>query len=170
MNPRILKKLSARAAPLLPILGDHREQFRAEKDANFHGVLMPGRQHWRRSRCHASYIPTNHWGTPRGMPRRYETRAGRPMVMRPPSHPLRGTVMVGATSGGEQPEWDEETAYESLLGMVWGFFLEWSDADETFYCTRCLRTPREVFAAAREVIAADAAERAISVAAREARL
>ncbi|WP_416358186.1 hypothetical protein ACLNGM_09870 [Aureimonas phyllosphaerae] len=161
MNPRILKKLSAAAAPLLPLLGDRREQFRAESHRNYHAVFMPDRRHWERTPCHPTCVPWNRWSTPRGMPCRFVTKAGRHMLMEPPSTPLKGTIMVGAMSGGEEPEWDEETAYEALTEIVsWHFTeLDFYDEDCPVRFTRRLITPIEIFAAAREAITADKAGR-----------
>jgi len=153
MNPRILKKLSARAAPLLPILGDHREQFRADDERNYHSVFMPCREHWERSSCRPGHEPWNLWSTPRGMPRCFVTRAGRHMVMSPPSTPLPGTIMVGAMYGGEEPEWSEETAYEALRTILSFHFSGFDHEAENLFCTRRLITPTEVFAAAAEAIA-----------------
>lgn len=169
MNPRILKKLSAAAAPLLPLLGDRREQFRATLHRNYHAVFMPDRRHWDRSPCHPTHEPWNRWSTPRGMPRRFVTKAGQHMVMEPPSTPLAGTIMVGAMSYGEEPEWSEETAYEALAETVSWCFMEIGHEDDDCLVrfTRRLVTPTEIFAAAREIIAADAVERAISAARRE---
>lgn len=47
---RSLKKLSKRAVPLLLLLGDHREQFRAEKGANHTNTPILARKHWERGR------------------------------------------------------------------------------------------------------------------------
>ena len=154
MNPRILKKLSARAAPLLPLLGDHREQFRAAGgDRNYHSVFMAGHAHWDRSPCHPKHEPWNRWSTPRGMPRRFVTKAGRHMVMSPPDTPLPGTIMVGAMSGGEEPEWSEETAYEALRTSLSYHFTRYDYEEEDLFPTRRLRSPTDVFAAADEAIA-----------------
>ncbi|WAP67215.1 hypothetical protein [Jiella pelagia] len=153
MNPRILKKMSARAAPLLPLLGDRREQFRAKAHENYHGVFMPERKHWERHRCHPSYEPTNRWTTPRGAPLLYVTRAGQHMVMYPPQHPLAGTVMVGGISGYYEPEWDEQTAYEALSEAIFWRFFTHDPETETEGCSRDLSTPAAVFAAAAEVLA-----------------
>ena len=44
MNLRTLKKLSKRAAPLLPLLGDDRKQFPAERWDNYTGLLIMDRK------------------------------------------------------------------------------------------------------------------------------
>ncbi len=157
MNPRILKKLSARAAPLLLLLGDRREQFRAGTGRNYHSVFMPERTHWERHRCHPTCKPTNRWTTPRGMARRYVTRAGCHMVMEPPQHPLSGTIMVGGMSGCCEPEWNEQTAYEALEDVIFGHFFTYDVANEEEGCSRDLSTPMLVFRAAVEVVAEIAA-------------
>lgn len=155
MNPRILKKLSARAAPLLPLLGDRREQFRAERDGNYHSVFMPERDHWKRSPCHPSCEPWKRWSTPRGMSIRVVTKAGRHLIVSPPHTPLRGTIMVGGMSGYYQPEWDEETAYEALTNLLIWHFAEFDPEIEDMRFTRSLGSPREVFAAAAEALATE---------------
>lgn len=145
MNLRILKKLSARAAPYLAPLGDRRQQFLAEKHENYHGRLIKDRACWDRSRCHATY--TGH-----GDEIVFDTRSGHRVVMRPPSHPLKGTVMVGGMSGYYEPEWDEVDAWSVLDGMVRDHFCDW-DGDD-LAPTRKIRNPSDVFRCAEEMLAA----------------
>lgn len=149
MNLRILKKLSARAAPLLPLLGDNREQFRAEKADNHTGVLILARKHFERMRSPHS-APSGREGAIK-MP----ARDGRGYIaLWPPHSPRKGTLMVGATAGYYEPEWDEETAWEALMHLVYWHFMEIDkDADLAMVSTRIFRTPRDYFAAAREMIA-----------------
>lgn len=153
MNLRILKKLSKRAAPLLPLLGDTRDQFQAKKWECYVSVGACERKHWERSR--AKY-PMDLRGQIK-----YRPRDGRDwIVLRRPSHPWKGTVMVGAMSGYYEPEWGEQSAWESLCGIVWDHFTDWTyPTDETGdaewphpVCTRDLSTPTLVFAAAREIL------------------
>lgn len=146
MNLRTLKKLSKRAAPLLPLLGDTRQQFPAERWDNYTGLVIRARKHWDRSPCHPSYEP---WSD-RSI--KVTTRAGQTIAMSPPSHPLKGTVMVGAVTGYYEPEWDEQTAYEALLSIVRVEFTDWIDRDEVPPLTRRLDTPSHVFAAARDLV------------------
>ncbi len=143
MNLRVLKKLSKRAAPLLPLLGETREQFRAERGECYHGLTGFPLKDWDRSRCHPTFEGI-------GDDVVYTTRAGHKVVMREPYHPLKGTVMVGAMSGGEEPEWSEETTYGALREIVYWHFVEIDGEDVTL--TRSLRTPREVFEAAQDII------------------
>ena len=94
-----LKDLSERA---MPILRQHfgrglGEGFLAEEGDNYHGL---------RIHCDCPDVPS--YGC---------TRC---------SHPLAGTPMIGGMSCGESPEWDEETAYETLRETLW-----WSDRPET---------------------------------------
>lgn len=154
MNLRTLKKLSKRAAPLLPLLGDHRQQFPSERGDNYGIPFIGDRKHWDRSHCHPTYEGWNGWSTPRGASILYVTRAGRHMVMRPPSHPRRGTVMVGATSGYYEPEWDEETAWIALVQLVHIEFTDWSEDGAT--PLRVFNSPSEVLRAAEEMAKAAA--------------
>ena len=143
MNLRTLKKLSKRAAPLLPLLGDKREQFRADREGGHVDFIITDRKHWSRSHCHPTYEAC-------GKELVYTTRAGRRTVMRSPSDVRKGTVMVGAMSGYYEPEWSEETAYGALLNLVHVHFTDWST--ELPRPTRMLRTPREVFSAAGDMV------------------
>lgn len=157
MNLRTLKKLSKRAAALLPLLGDTRDQFPAERGDNYASVLISARKHWERSPCHPTHNPWNDYSTPRGMPIRRVTRAGRHIVIKPPSHPRKGTIMVGGMDGGEQPEWSEETAWEALRMLVWAEFTDWSKDDPV--PLREFKTPGDIFRAAAELIAERESER-----------
>jgi len=156
VNLRTLKKLSKGAARLLVQLGDTREQFPAEAGGNFHQSFIGDRKHWSRSRCRPDYEGRNGWNMPRGHEIVYTTRSGGRMVMRPPSHPRKGTVMVGAMSGGEQPEWDEQCAWSALDGMVRWHFIDIGkmmrdDCPPGEALTRDLSTPSRILAAAREM-------------------
>lgn len=144
MNLRILKKLSKRAAPLLAALGDNRPQFPAVPHDNYHGTAGFDRKHWDRTHCHPSYQA-------HGSEIVYVTRSGRHMVMREPWHPRRGTIMVGAMSGYYEPEWDEETAWDSLRNFVAAHFTDWSEPEPV--PTRKFRTPRDYLRAAADMLA-----------------
>lgn len=148
MNLRILKKLSKRAAPLLPKLGDRREQFRASGDNYIGGTMITARKHWERGRSvHADCI------------RQYEikhpARDGRGWIyMAPPDHPRKGTIMVGAVSGYYEPEWDEETAWTALDELVRCHFTDWHpDHEGTPRLLRPLNTAREILRAALDMAA-----------------
>lgn len=163
MNLRILKKLSKLSAPLLPILGDNRQQFPSERHDNYHGAFISDRKHWERGSCHPTYKGRNGWTTQRGAEIVFSTRAGRRIVMGPPCHPRKGTMMVGATSGYYETEWDEECAYIALERIVTHHFTDWDvayfegDCDELPdtrpRITRDLSTPSLIFAAAADMIA-----------------
>lgn len=156
MNLRILKKLSKRAAPYLPLLGDNRQQFPSEKDDNYHGLIIRAKKHWQRcvsvhadafSSCEGEYViaPKCRQGT------RY------PYIhVRPPSHPWPGTVMVGAMQGYYEPEWDEECAWSALHSIVTCHFTDWDavarEDDSVAWSTRRLRTPADIFRAANDII------------------
>lgn len=147
MNLRILKKLSARAAPLLPLLGDHREQFKAEHDDNYHGLLIRDRKHFDRCRSvHDEVYGELAFKTP--------ARDGRGWINHsPPSHPRKGTVMVGGMGCGDEPEWNEETAWEALSQLVFWNFVDVNGETLDVTPTRELKTPSQVFAAAADLIA-----------------
>ena len=159
MNLRILKKLSKKAAPFLPLLGDHREQFRARierGDGNFHKAFVGDRKHWERSRCHPSYEGRNSWTRRQGAEIVFSTRAGRRIVISPPDYARKGTIMVGATSGYYEPEWDEECAWVALDTLVRDRFTDFQlllDEDyEGGVLTRELTTPAQILAAAKEML------------------
>jgi hypothetical protein len=160
MNLRILKKLSKRAAPLIALLGDSRKQFPAEKWECYVSIGACDSKHWERS--HAK-CPMDRRGEIKYRPSKGDDW----IVMRRPLHPLKGTIMVGAMSGYYEPEWDEESAWESLCNIVWGHFTSWEDVTDstgdcewpTPTCTRDLSTPKLVFAAAREILADRAAQK-----------
>ncbi len=113
-------------------------------------------------RCHPTYEGRNDWTTARGAEIVFWTRAGRHIVMKPPPHPRKGTIMVGATSGYYEPEWDEECAYVALQNIVFGHFTDWDvaffdgDVDELPdtrpLITRDLSSPSLIFAAAADII------------------
>lgn len=146
MNLRTLKKLSKRAAPILPLLGDDREQFKAEPSENYTKTAIMERKHWERSGTVWRDVPK---------PRRdeicYRARSGKVIAMRMPSHPRKGTPMVGGVSGYYEPEWDEETAWDALSGMVYAHFTDWGHVDGP-KPTRAMRTPSDVFRAAADMV------------------
>ncbi|PWJ81568.1 hypothetical protein C7441_110100 [Pseudaminobacter salicylatoxidans] len=145
MNLRILKKLSKRAAPLLPLLGDDRKQFRSAKHDNYHGCYITARKHFERGRSvHADLIIQGEIKNPAADGRGW-------IYMHPPSHPRKGTIMVGAVSGYYEPEWDEECAWSALCQLVHWHFIDIDDEGEP-RPTRRLFYPSEVFAAARDMI------------------
>ena len=163
MNLRILKKLSKRAAQLLPLLGDNRKQFRAEKADSYTGLLIRDRACWERGR-------SVHGDTIRQLERKKPAADGSGWVwMAPPCHPLKGTVMVGAVSGYYEPEWDEQTAWEALQQIVYDRFTDYrcdaGDDDVIAILTRRLDSPSDIFRAARDLVeprAADLAREAVA--------
>ncbi|BBK30292.1 hypothetical protein EDC65_2262 [Stella humosa] len=148
MNLRILKKLSRRAAPLLPHLTDHRQQFRAERGENYTGLLITARKHFERTRSvHAEVWRQREFKTP--------ARDGNGWIFHaPPDHPRKGTIMVGAMSGGEESEWSEETAWEALREIVFWHYCEWDPGTDNLVPLRCLRSPSDIFRAADEMLVA----------------
>lgn len=149
MNLRVLKKLSKRAAPFLPLFGDHREQFRALKGESYHGMAGFPLKNWVRSPCHPTYEPAP-WDCERF---RKDTVDGRSIVISEPHHPLKGTIMVGGMSGYFEREWSEETAWGSLREIVRWHFTEYDKVSGDLEPTRRLDTPSQVFRAAQDMIA-----------------
>lgn len=146
MNLRILKKLSKRAAPMLPALDDHRQQFKAERGDNYTSTLVLARKNFERLRSPGpDTFGDHHIKVPA------RDGHGGFISLHPPHHPLKGTMMVGGMSGGESPEWDEETAWDALQGLVLAHFTDWgcSSPPEP---TRVLDTPAQIFAAATDLI------------------
>lgn len=147
MNLRILKKLSKRAAPLLAALGDERGQFRSERGDNCTGLSIRSRKHFERMRSpHRDLIGEGHIKRPAADGNGY-------VSMSPPYHPRKGTVMVGSVSGYYEPEWDEETAWEALLNLVYWSFMDFGDCESGHIPTptRKLRTPSDYFKAAADL-------------------
>jgi hypothetical protein len=147
VNLRILKKLSKKAAPLLPLLGDNRQQFAAERGDNYMSVLIRDRKHWERGA--SAHNDRDQHGTIKWKPRNPEGRKYPWSYMTPPRQPRKGTVMVGATSGYYEPEWDEQTAWEALEGYVYAHFTDWS-VDQPVV-TRKFNGPGDILRAAREL-------------------
>ena len=146
MNLRILKKLSKRAAPLLPLLGYTSEQFRAAHEntgENFLKTAIRDQKNWERRRSKRN----EPW---HGEIVRPAKDGNGYIILREPNHPRKGTIMVGSVSGYYEPELDEETAWCALQNIVLCHFTDWSL--ETPKMTRRLRTPSEIFAAAHEII------------------
>lgn len=150
-NLRIIKKLSKRAAPLLPLLGDKRKQFRAEKDENYQGLVVKDRKHW--ERCPSRHADALQQGTIVTAPRGRIGSTYPYVHVTAPSHPLKGTLMVGSMSGYEEPEWEEECAYGALLKFLQYQFFDYDPETDEGHCTRDLSIPRLVFQAAEDVIA-----------------
>lgn len=150
MNLRILKKLSKRAAPLLPLLQDYREQFKAEKQENYTDAVIKARKHWDRMRTVWTDIPAEKDGR-----RYFRTRRDGAIVCMSNDyiHPRKGTVMVGSMDRTDSPEWSEQTAWDSLYEIVTWSFMAWNvDGSGTCWPKRDLRTPSDIFKAADDLI------------------
>lgn len=146
MNLRTLKQLSKRAAPLLPLLGDHRQQFPARRGDNYHGMFIRARKHFERGRSvHADIIRDDMIKKPAADGEGW-------VYMHPPSHPRKGTIMVGGMEGYEGPEWYEKTAWEALVDIVFAECTMWSDEGPQGL-TRPLNTPSLILAAAKDLAA-----------------
>lgn len=151
MNLRTLKKLSKRAASMLPLLGDSREQFPALAGECYHETFIGDRKHWDRSSVRHDVTAVEKWSSPRGRAVIYRTREGRTVLMEPPSHPRKGTVMVGSTTGYYEPEWSEQCAWSALVALVRTHFTDWATKGEPVP-TRNLASPRDILKAAAEMI------------------
>jgi hypothetical protein len=150
VNLRILKKLSKRAAPLLLLLDDHREQFRAEKHDNYTSTVIRDRTCFERWRCTHEREPSMSLRDGELIVR---PRRGPGYIrLSPPDHPLKGTIMVGATTGYYEPEWDEETAWDALKEAVYNHFTDIDEDKEELVITRKLLTPTDFFRAAADII------------------
>ena len=127
MNLRMLKKLSARAAPYLIPLGDRREKFKAVAGDNYTGIRV-----------------TDHKGE-----------------VIPYAAPLKGTIMVGASYGYFEPEWEEVTAWESLVALTRAGYMDYREEYDKPRMTRKIdfTKPGEVFRAADDLLATYAAQR-----------
>lgn len=150
MNLRTLKKLCKRAAPLLPLLGDGREQFPAELLQNYHHAFIGDRKHWERSSVRADFRPRGGWSGRAGKSIVHTTRAGRTVLIEPPTHPRKGTIMVGCVSGYYEPEWDEQCAWSALEDQVRTHFTDWNE--ESPRPTRHFAGPSDILRAAREMV------------------
>lgn len=150
MNLRTLKKLSKRAAPLLPLLGDTRGQFPAERDDNYTGLIITDRKHWERMRSvHPDLWDEHEIKTP--------AKDGNGWIrLSSPCHPRKGTIMVGALEGYYEPEWYEKTAWEALQDIVFIEFTEWGEDECSL--TRRLNTPSDILRAAESLVAARQSE------------
>lgn len=132
MNKRILKKLCKRAAPLLPLLGDRRQQFRVDSE-------------WQ---CDS-------WSRRRMDRKSYERWSGK-INEHHYYAPLHGTIGVGATSGYEEPEWDDQPALEALRDSVFVQCMTYPSGDFESWLLdskldRKLYNPSQILAAARDM-------------------
>ena len=112
MRLRTLKKLSKLAAPiLLQHFGRApKSMFYADKGDNYHGLIIRCPHKPGRFRCDCAV------------------------------HPLKGTPMIGGVQGHEEPEWEEQTAWEELAKAV-----TWEGRPATMTdkeWDRCLRITR----------------------------
>lgn len=160
MNLRTLKKLSRRAAAYLPRINDHRQQFPAEKDDNYTGLIIRDWNKLDRSAAAHQDMISQEMVAKIISPKSRSNDRLRYVVCRWPSAPLKRTIMVGAASGYEEPEWDETTAWEALSKWVWDQYFDYNPkTDEAFFSRRFdPRRPGEIFQAADELLAQMEAE------------
>lgn len=152
MNMRILKKLSKRAQPYLHRIGDRRQQFRAGKEENYTSLIIRDISRLERS-CAAHTSVIGRETLFRYIAPKIREGSQFPYVtLRYPSHPIKGTIMVGGMEGYYEPEWDEETAWEALSTWVHNQFIGYDPKTQNLYPTRILRTPSEIFQAADELL------------------
>ncbi|KFH18605.1 hypothetical protein IB60_16610 [Brucella abortus LMN1] len=154
MNLRILKKLSKRAAPLLPLLGVNRQQFRASharSGENFHHTFIGDRKHWERYGS-IDEAPYNR----HGLSIEITTRTGRTIIMQPPKVPRKGTIMVrpeGPTRPYLDPRFVNEDAWHVLECIVCQHFNTFNPEKGNYYGARAFPTVTSIFQAADEIIA-----------------
>lgn len=111
MTPRILKKLSKRAIPMLQILGDTRQQFISGRSDSDTGIML---------------------------------RRARRNRRRSFSFPLKGTPMIGALIGHEEPEWEEETVWEAVSAEMARSAGEYDFATDTWKFPKWARSTRGI--------------------------
>ncbi|WP_102867912.1 hypothetical protein [Pseudovibrio exalbescens] len=155
MNLRKMKKLSKRAVPLLIALGEKGEIFPAEKGENSLSSVITDKKHWSRSPARNGELASFLWDGYAYQPKCRKNNPCKFISVCPPSHPLKGTPMIGETSGYYEPEWSEETCWERLCGLVFWHYVDEKvlfDSVE-LVATRDFSKPHHVLAAAREMIA-----------------
>lgn len=120
MNPRILKKLSKKAAPLVARL-TQLERFETCSGEDIDCNQRMDRKHWERFRGRVN---------DRGY-----------FIAK------KNTVGFGCMSGYEEPEWEELDAYSHLKNLVAVHFTDWGQCDGESYpqCSVPLNTPSDVF-------------------------
>lgn len=160
MNLRILKKLSKKALPLLETLWAEKRYrlarpsvfpaVRGECLTNIGRIDLKHHEHrvtyntctWPGQRVYPSPLPGKH----RVLDSQYLC-------------PLKGTPMTGGMVGYEEPEWEEETAWELLRNILFVEFRNWDELGPNPpprtvpRLSRDLSTPRQVFTAANDLIA-----------------
>ena len=130
MNPRILKKLTRKAEPIIVALGltQHLDRVVSGHDGDIETHCRVDRKH--RWRCHDGSFS------------RYFDQ-------------LPGTVGYGAMSGYYEPEWDDNCCWSMLKDHVFECFTDWGSCTETSgwpdnHCPRKLkRNPAEILKYAR---------------------
>jgi hypothetical protein len=147
MNLRILKKLSKRAWPLLTMLGDTRQQIPSKK---WEGVIERNgfdRKHW--SRNMSVHDVTSDKSAKIFVPR----HNGYWIHLREPSEPWKGTLTVGAVTGGLEPEWEEQIAWFALKDTVLEHFTDYGqDIDGPLVPSRRFANPKQVLQAVTEIL------------------
>lgn len=156
MNLRILKKLSKRAAPLLKAMGDDREQFAAERWENYTSSSGHERKHWERGNAKYPiyFSHYRYWQARKGLGNPY---------MHQPDHPLKGTVMLGWSTGYYEVEWEHDDAWTLLQQAVREHFEEYVEIDGsedesgcpemTWVCHRRFSNPSQILRAVPDVMA-----------------
>ena len=129
MNPRILKKLSKRADPIVAQI-TQLERF----------VTRPGDDIDSSQRVERKYV--DRWF---GKPNKHGYFL-----------PLKGTVGYGQTTGYYEEEWEEDDAYSVLKRIVESYFTDWSsfDFDSGDYpqLTVRLKWPSDIFKHATDLL------------------
>lgn len=157
MNLRILKKLSKRA---LPYIENERHLkdclFKAESEDNYTHTGRHDRKHWKRSRSVHDELLCK-----RDIKTKASDGNGFILLSQQFIHPWKSTDMVGWTSGYEEPEWEEETAWECLKSLVFSETVDWvaipgtedecGCPDHKLVYSRKLNNPRDYLKAIRDL-------------------
>lgn len=130
MNPRILKKLSKRADPIVrKLVTIDRFVINDSRDRQIDSSQRMEKKHWER------------WGK---KPNRYGYFKA-----------LMGTVGYGKMQGYYEREWEENDAYSILKNLVADHFTDWEsfdyESDEYPKCSINISNPSVVFEAAKQL-------------------
>lgn len=157
MNLRILKKLSKRAVPFIEKERYQKDcLFKAEREDNYTHTGRHDRKHWKRSRYKHEISFSKH-----DISTKAKDGNGFINLSQHYIHPWKGTDMVGWTSGYEEPEWEEETAWDYLKNLVFIETVDYVDIPGTedecgcpehkLVYTRKLNNPRDYFKAMKDL-------------------
>lgn len=122
MNLRILKKLSKRVKPLIYGKSSGLEFFLADSHDNYTNTHGHDRKHWERMQSGNSECFFK-------KDIKIKTKNGFILMSEQYIHPWKNTEMVGWMSGYEEPEWEEETAWDRFCSNIWYKFNDYVEVD-----------------------------------------